>query len=211
MNTVWFYKIIGKAYDLLDVTYFRNVNRSPRMAVLDLIPKEKELKVLDLCTGTGVSCIEIAKARPDTMVVGVDRSKEMLRIVNHKIKKDRVTNIRLKRKDASHTSLPEKSFDVILLSLVLHECSEKEAKAIMQEASRLLKDSGKLLVTEWEECKEPVRRVLFYLIKKLEPKQYKEFANQDMKKYMKRMGFELRYTRHCDYTKVMVLKKLKSE
>ncbi|MDO5520155.1 MAG: class I SAM-dependent methyltransferase [bacterium] len=211
MNTVWFYKMIGKAYDLLDVTYFRNANRSPRVAVLNLIPKEKELKVLELCTGTATNCIKIAKARPDAIIIGVDRSKEMLSIANRKIKKERVSNIRLKRREASNTNLPDKSFDVIILSLVLHECTNKEAKVIMKEASRLLKDTGKILVTEWEESKEPSKRAMFYPIKKLEPKEYYEFSKQDMKKYMKEMGFELRYTKHCDYTKIMVLKKLKKE
>jgi ubiquinone/menaquinone biosynthesis C-methylase UbiE len=41
---------------------------------------KKREKVLDLCTGTATNALSIARRRPDTKVVGIDLSKDMLRV-----------------------------------------------------------------------------------------------------------------------------------
>ena len=61
MSSIAFYQVISKVYDLLDVTYFRNKERSPRKAVLERIGDGD--RVLDLCTGTATNAINIAKAK----------------------------------------------------------------------------------------------------------------------------------------------------
>ena len=66
MNSKVFYKIMAKFYDLLDVVYFRNYDRSPRKVVNDRI-KEND-KILDLCTGTATNAINIASHFPGTKV-----------------------------------------------------------------------------------------------------------------------------------------------
>lgn len=48
MNMNLFYRILANIYDLLDVIYFRNYERSPRKAVFDRINENEQ--VLDLCT-----------------------------------------------------------------------------------------------------------------------------------------------------------------
>lgn len=48
MNLNFFYKIIAGVYDLIDVIYFQNYDRSPRKAVLESIDNQD--KILDLCT-----------------------------------------------------------------------------------------------------------------------------------------------------------------
>lgn len=48
MNLNFFYKIIVGVYDLIDVIYFQNYDRSKRKAVLESIDNQD--KILDLCT-----------------------------------------------------------------------------------------------------------------------------------------------------------------
>lgn len=72
------YRIIAGIYDWIDIIYFRNYERSPRKAVLELISGKE--KILDLCTGTATNAIGIAKKRPNTQVVGVDLSESMLKV-----------------------------------------------------------------------------------------------------------------------------------
>lgn len=50
MKTNVFYKVIAGVYDLLDVVYFRNYEKSPRKAVIEAISPNDI--ILDLCTGT---------------------------------------------------------------------------------------------------------------------------------------------------------------
>ena len=205
MNTELFYNIIAKGYDLLDVVYFANEERSPRKAVLSRI-REGE-SVLDLCTGTATNAIRIAELRPEVRIAGVDRAKNMLKAAERKIRKKGLTNIRLYSMDATRLEFKPKSFDKILISLVLHEMDNETVTKMMTEAERVLKDDGEIIITEWEPCRKAGMRLKFLPIHLMEPETYRRMIVTDMSYYFKRVGFRITEYDHCDYTRVIVLKK----
>ena len=59
MNVDFLYKIIARVYDLLDIIYFHDYEKSPRKAVLHSIATYDA--VLDLCTGSGAIAVSLAK------------------------------------------------------------------------------------------------------------------------------------------------------
>ena len=206
MNSKLFYKVMSGFYDLLDVIYFRKYETSPRKVVFDTIGKKDN--VLDLCTGTATNAIAIAKKNPNAKIVGVDLSKDMLVVAREKVSKENLANVRLYRMDATQMNFKDESFDKVLLSLVLHETDEELAKKIIKEAMRVMKPDGELVVTEWERSDNFIKKILFIPIEILEPKPYKTFVTKDHKKYFKEFGLEQVECRHCDYSKVMRLKKI---
>ena len=178
MKTNLFYKLIARVYDLLDVFYFRNFERSPIKAVIeDIAPKDK---ILDLCTGTATNAINISKLLPTTNIVGVDLSKNMLQIAKEKIEIAGIENINLYEMDATKMNFESESFDKILISLVLHEMDEELRSEIISEAKRVLKKDGTFLITEWERSPKLFRRFLFMPIHLLEPKTSREFIAKDL-------------------------------
>ncbi len=201
-----FYKIISKGYDLLDVIYFRNFKKSPRKAVLDRIYENE--KVLDLCTGTATNAITIAKEKTNAKIIGIDLSKDMLKVAQNKIRKNGLKNIRLYQMDATHLKFKSNCFDKILISLVLHELDEELAVKIITEANRVLKDGGEIIITEWEPSKQLSKRILFAPIHYSEPKTYRKFIKMDLYSYFGRYGLSIQEDIHCDYTRVIVLKKI---
>lgn len=204
MKANLFYKMIARVYDLLDVIYFRNYNRSPRKAVIEAI-SEKD-KILDLCTGTATNAIEISKAIPTAKIIGVDLSENMLRVAKEKVEKAEIKKIRLFQMDATNMNFESGSFDKILISLVLHEMDEELRSKIINEAKRVLKKDGKIIITEWEQCEKLSRRLLFLPIHILEPKVYREFLKKDLYSYFSEYGLQIEEYTHCDYTKVITLK-----
>ena len=206
MNSKLFYKVMSGFYDLLDVIYFRKYETSPRKVVFDTIGKKDN--VLDLCTGTATNAIAIAKKNPNAKIVGVDLSKDMLVVAREKVNKENLANVRLYRMDATQMNFKDESFDKVLLSLVLHETDEELAKKIIKEAMRVMKPDGELVVTEWERSDNFIKKILFIPIEILEPKLYKIFVTKDHKKYFKEFGLEQVECKHCDYSKVMRLKKI---
>ena len=206
MNSKLFYKVMSGFYDLLDVIYFRKYETSPRKVVFDTIGKKDN--VLDLCTGTATNAIAIAKKNPNAKIVGVDLSKDMLVVARNKVNKENLANVRLYRMDATQMNFKDESFDKVLLSLVLHETDEELAKKIIKEAMRVMKPDGELVVTEWERSDNFIKKILFIPIEILEPKPYKTFVTKDHKKYFKEFGLEQVECKHCDYSKVMRLKKM---
>lgn len=188
---------------MLDVIYFRNYDKSPRKAVIDSISGNE--KILDLCTGTATNAIGIAKQKKNTEIIGVDLSDNMLKMASKKAKNQGIRNVKFYQMDATYLKFKKKTFDKILLSLVLHELDEELADKIIVEAKRVLKDEGEIIITEWEPSKKRMQRLLFMPIHYLEPKSYKKFIKKDLYSYFMKYGLEIKKYEHCDYTKVITL------
>ena len=204
MNTNLFYKLISGVYDLLDVIYFRNYANSPRKAVIEAISEND--KILDLCTGTGTNAINIAKANPSAEIIGVDLSENMLKVAREKADKADTKNIKLYKMDATKLDFKSNNFDKISLSLILHEMDDELRSKILNEAKRVLKKDGKIIITEWERSTKLSKRLLFMPIHLLEPNTYCEFLKKDLYSYFAKYGLQIEKYIHCNYTKVIVLK-----
>ncbi|MBI4857513.1 MAG: class I SAM-dependent methyltransferase [Acetobacterium woodii] len=206
MESDEFYQFNTKVYDVLDRTYFRKPATSPRNAVISVLGDEP-LKILDMCTGTAANAIAIAGTKSKVNVTGIDISKAMLQKAAFKLAQERLSNVKLMHMDAANLQLPNEEFDVVLISLVLHEISPDLAGQLLLEARRVLMTSGKLIVVEWEEPVSLFKKIPFYLIKKTEPAGFEDFLKCEMDHYFSRFGFEMTQTIHCDYSKVMILSK----
>ncbi len=205
MDSKLFYKAMSGFYDMIDIVYFRDYENSPRKVVFESIGNTE--KVLDLCTGTATNALKIAKSKPLSEVIGIDLSKDMLKIAQGKVERSKVQNIKLYHMDATHMGFQDKFFDKILLSLVLHEVEENLAEKILVEAKRVLKDDGEIIVTEWEKSRKFFRRAVFLPIEILEPKPFKSFIEKDLYRYFERYGLKVVSEVHCDYSRVLNLKK----
>lgn len=72
------YTFLSIGYDLLDKIWLSENGTNPREVIEGLLTNEK-CNVLDMCCGTFTSGLSIAKKNPKNLVVGLDRSKPMLR------------------------------------------------------------------------------------------------------------------------------------
>ena len=205
-----FYKKISKVYDTLDRMYFTSGGRNPREVIGEMIPNGK-VKVLDMCCGTFANGLVVAKNRPEAKVVGLDRSKPMLRKAKKKVEDNGLKNVKLVCRDATDTGIRSGAFEYVIIGLVLHECNPELWKAILSEVKRLLKDDGKLIILDWD-IQESVRgKVKFsplYVCECLAtPKYFKEYYYCDKRIFFADYGFELERMERCDVTFVASFKK----
>lgn len=204
------YTFLSLEYDLLDVIWFREkAGINPREVIRDIIPNE-DCKILDMCCGTLSNGLSIAKSKPNCKIYGIDRSKDMLREAKRKIRKSKLKNVKVKVADATASGIKEKSFDYIVIGLVLHECSPELKADILKEAHRLLKDDGKLIILEWEEKAGLLQKIKYaplYVFEVLLTKSFKEFYRCDKKEYFRQLGFEMSNITHCNYSAVMEFSK----
>ena len=202
-----FYNFTAKIYDSGISIYFNKEETNPRNAVAKLIG-DNDKSLLEVCAGTCANSITIAKYNKSVRITATDRSGKMLDVAKRKILNDPVSNIDLKVMDATNLALADESFDVAVISLALHEMEENIQHTILLEMRRVLKDSGKCIVVEWDRPKTFGKKVKFALIDLIEPKSYKKMMKQDMDKYFGKAGFEIAHIVLCDYTKVYVLRKI---
>lgn len=196
------YKIVSKFYDLADVFYFNGSDTNPRNGIVNFIP-DKKLKVLEVCVGTAANSIIIAKNRASSEITGIDLSKEMLALAKKKIEKKEIRNIRTLVMDATSMNFDDNSFDVVLISLVLHEVDDNIRNKIMNESKRVLKSGGKIIIMEWDQPKKFIQKLLFLIIKVLEPKGFKNFLKLDIKRYIESFDLKVMNEKKYDYTKII--------
>ena len=205
-----FYNLMANMYDVGMSIYFSKDNTSPRNAITKLI-SDCDNNLLEICAGTCQNSIAIAKTNTNIKIVAVDRAVKMLEVAQANIEKSSISNIEVKIMDATKLEIEDKSFDVIVISLVLHELEETLQQKILLEARRVIKDSGKLIVVEWDRPKTVGRKIKFSFIELIEPESYKRLIQQDMFAYFDKVGFEIAETMFCDYTKVFKLRKSGTE
>jgi len=200
------YRIISKFYDLLDVIYFKDTNTNPRKGMLEYIP-DKKLKVLDLCIGTAANSITIAENRPKSEIVGIDLSKDMLTVAKEKIGKRGIRNITTYVMDATNIGFDDNYFDIVVISLVLHEVDDNIRNKIIIEAKRVLKKKGRIIILEWDKPNKFTHKLLFSIIELLEPKGFKEFLQLNMKEYVEKFSLKALREKKCDYTRIIEITK----
>jgi demethylmenaquinone methyltransferase/2-methoxy-6-polyprenyl-1,4-benzoquinol methylase len=200
------YKNKSKIYRLLDIIYFKNNSRNPRYILTNKIPNN-DSKILEIAVGTAENIILLAKLKPKNHIIGIDLSEDMLEIARNNILKEKIQNIELIKMDGMNIKFDSKTFDFIIISLLLHEISENIANKILDECIKILKPNGKLYVLEWEEPKKIIQKIIFLIIKLFEPKEYKMFMKKDLNKYFLNNDFTINDIEYGNYSKVIELEK----
>ncbi|MGN6583653.1 MAG: ArsR/SmtB family transcription factor [Rhizobiaceae bacterium] len=101
--------------------------------------------MLDLGTGTG-RLLEIF-APLYRRGIGIDQSREMLAVARANLDKAGITNAQVRQGDIYAPPVERDSFDLVTIHQVLHYL-EEPGRAI-QEAARLLRPSGRLMVVDF--------------------------------------------------------------
>lgn len=103
----------------------------------------KEKVILDLCCGTGNQLNLLSKHGFKNLYC-LDISDSML-----KIAKRSNSSIKIYNEDAINTSFNNESFDVVIISFALHEKDRNTQKALIDEAYRIIKKDGLMLVVDY--------------------------------------------------------------
>ena len=141
------YNLAADGYDKKEAY----LNSFEKGNVLKLLGDIKDKMILDIGAGTGRVSVPLAKA--GAKVTALDVSEEMLRQVQGKSKKGKVV-IETVVGDAESLPFEDNSFDMVVAGfLIVHL---KDPTRFLDEAYRVLKDGGVLLVTNINQKDPPV-------------------------------------------------------
>ena len=149
---------IAPRYDFLNSLLSMRQDRRWRTQLASWLPPAYKGKILDVACGTGDVLQTVFEKRKDfTNFVGVDISKEMLKVADKKL--EAIEGLRLEQQSAETLKFKNKEFDAVTISFGLRNVQNKE-KAL-EEFHRVLKKGGTLLVLEFFQSKTGLLSKLF--------------------------------------------------
>jgi len=105
---------------------------------MEKIPFPPRPTILDLCTGSGDIAIHLAQTYPDSKIIALDASKEMIKLA--RTKAYHLKNIEFVEGDALALPFDNEMFDVVIISYGLRNLTNVEAG--IKEMVRVTKRNG---------------------------------------------------------------------
>ena len=133
------YNLMAKIYDPILYLPLKQI----RIKVMNELLKYKEKVILDLCCGTG-NQIKLLSKHGFRNLYCLDISDSMLEIA-----KRSNSSIKIYNEDAIKTSFDNASFDVVIISFAIHEKDRNTQQALIDEAYRIIKKDGFMLVVDY--------------------------------------------------------------
>ena len=164
-------------------------------------------RVLDLGCSVGVSTQALARwlnhradqrAEPRPALIGLDLSPDMLAVARVRDGDGLVSEWRHAAAEA--TDLEAASIDLISLQFVCHELPQHATRAVLQEAARLLRPGGALVMVDQDPASSVLQRLpapVATLLKSTEP-YIEQYFGLDMPMVLKQTGFRDLRISACD-------------
>jgi len=133
------YKRLARVYDLL----LEPLNKGLRGLSLKKCPPRAGMKVLDVCCGTGVH-LDLYR-QGGCEVHGVDMSPSMLSVAKKRLGE----GADLMMADAMALPYGNRSFELVICMLALHEMSPEVRSAVVGEMKRVMRDDGEMLLIDF--------------------------------------------------------------
>lgn len=114
---------------------------------MDLRP---DMAAAEFGCGSGVFAIYLAKTLEDGLVYAIDIQEAPLSALKSRANLEKIRNIKILRSNLEKqkgSTLSDSSVDLVVIANVLFQAEDKNA--IIKEAGRVLKKSGKMLVIDW--------------------------------------------------------------
>lgn len=151
---------IAKTYDKLNhMLSFNTDQRWRRHTINEMHPCDS---VLDVAVGTADLAIEILRQGKASHVVGIDLSKEMLRLGQQKIEaRGMQAQITLQQCSALQIPYTNNSFSAVTCAYGIRNFSDLDQG--LREMQRVLKPNGQLLILEFSYPENPIIRGIYNL------------------------------------------------
>jgi demethylmenaquinone methyltransferase/2-methoxy-6-polyprenyl-1,4-benzoquinol methylase len=177
------FESISKKYDLMNSVISFRRHKAWRKDTMKRINVKKGTKALDLCCGTGDWTIALAEATgPTGQVVGLDFSKNMLKVGEQKVKEAKLQHVELVHGNAMDLPFEDNSFDYVTIGFGLRNVPDY--LNVLKEMHRVTKPGGISICLETSQPTLPVFKQLYYfyfgwlmpLMGKLVAKSYDEYS-----------------------------------
>lgn len=170
-----------------------HIGKNDNFALHDAFARDIEVggprRILDLACGFGKTTFSLKKKYPDASVEGIDLAAPCLRLAR-RMATDWGLAIDWRQGDIENLPYGEAEFDLVTTTMTLHELPLDAIARTLEEAHRVLKPGGQLVVLENPLVGEPLRDVLTQYHSEIimEPFHF-DFRRADMCEFARAAGF----------------------
>lgn len=118
--------------------------------ILDQLELQENMQAADFGCGSGGWVIPLTKELEEGKVYAIDILEEPLAALKSKIEMEKLANIETIRSNVEEkngSKLINDSLDLVLITNLLFQVEDE--KAVLEEAKRVLRPGGKVLIVEW--------------------------------------------------------------
>lgn len=184
------YAVHAKLWEESGVNGDARLRESYHQILKQQLPSAPE-KIVDLGCSIGMSSFALQAQYPKAQITGVDLSPYFLSVAQYRARQEGF-KIDWQHAPAEATGLPSDSFDLVSAFLMFHELPQQPARAIFQEAKRLLKPGGYFCLMDMNP-RSPVYQKMppyvFTLLKSTEP-YLDEYFTLDLDAALTAVGFD---------------------
>ncbi|GAB5412317.1 MAG: bifunctional demethylmenaquinone methyltransferase/2-methoxy-6-polyprenyl-1,4-benzoquinol methylase UbiE [Chlamydiales bacterium] len=156
---------ISPTYDRINRILSIGLDMRWRKNVAKHLPKRKNMRILDIATGTGDQIIALMEQSKEVAeAVGIDLAEEMINLGKKKIAlKPYAKKVRFQKASGMKLPFPDNSFHFVSLSFGIRNMSDP--KECLREIARVLKPDGRAAILEFSLPKNQLIKSghLFYL------------------------------------------------
>ncbi|MDF1695042.1 MAG: bifunctional demethylmenaquinone methyltransferase/2-methoxy-6-polyprenyl-1,4-benzoquinol methylase UbiE [Saprospiraceae bacterium] len=139
---------VAPYYDFLNRLLSLRIDVLWRKKALRMLEKEQPKVILDIATGTADMAIMSTKIWSPEKIIGLDISKEMLRVGQTKIDKKNLANIiSLENGDSENLHFEDESFDTVMAAFGVRNFENLEKG--LSEMNRVLQKNGSCMILEF--------------------------------------------------------------
>lgn len=121
-----------------------------RKTIFEFYNKREGHKILDVGCGKGSQLFYFKrKFNNKIFLFGIDINKDTIKKAKKRAKKYNFKDIKFLSSDAKNLPFLDNYFNTVLISLLLHENEKEKAKSILNEAIRVLKNGGELILADF--------------------------------------------------------------
>lgn len=137
----------------------RNDNFELHDAFAGSVPAQQPARVLDLACGFGKTTFSLARRWPDAEVHGIDLSLPCLQL-GRRMATEAGLTVHWRQGDAEQLPYQDSSFDVVTVTMALHELPTESVHGVLREAYRVLRPGGVFVALENRLLGDPLRDLL---------------------------------------------------
>jgi demethylmenaquinone methyltransferase/2-methoxy-6-polyprenyl-1,4-benzoquinol methylase len=154
---------IAGRYDLFNALSSFGIDRSWRRRTVAAARLKPQMRVLDLCSGTGDLALALAREGRPESVVATDFTPEMLEVAKDKARRGRrtTTTVTFELADAQSLPFPDASFDVVTVAFGVRNLPDRAAN--FREVLRVLKPGGRYVICEFSRPTLALWRGLYHV------------------------------------------------